>query len=182
MGAGEVCCIFLLKNPKWYNGYFMATAKWDTCFSLSMRFLMDTCHVYLKKSQLTLIGILDRNFCGEFSNGHGSRSPSISPQERWLPSRPKGSWYQEASLPLQWRCTGPWFLGLALGSHGERNKTPCAVGCSQVGVSSWPWRVRDVWGRCWGQLPGHSTLPLDNIRQEKSVSSLKQEGEKQNKK
>ena len=29
---------------------------------------------------------------------------------------------------------------------------------------------------------GHSMLPLDNLRQEKNVSSLKQEGEKQNKK
>lgn len=29
-----------------------------------------------------LIGILACSFCGEFSNRHGSRTPSISPQER----------------------------------------------------------------------------------------------------
>lgn len=125
-----------------------------------------------------LIGILVCNFCGEFSNRHGSRAPSISPQERSLPSRPKGSWcwQEEALSPLQWWCTGPWLLGLALGSHEEWNKTHFAVDCSQAGVSSWPWRVRDIWGQWWGQLHGHSILPLDNLWQGKSVSSLKKEG------
>lgn len=172
MAAGEVCCIFLLKNPKWYNGYFMATAKLVTCLSLSIGFLMDTCPPIKKKSQLALI---THNFCGEFSNGHGSRTPSISPQERSLCSRPKGCWcwHQEASLPLQWWCTGPWLLGLVLGSHGQWNKTPCAAGSLQAGVSSWPWTLRDVWRWCWGQLPGHSTLALDNLWWEKMVSSLK---------
>lgn len=128
-----------------------------------------------KKSQLALIGILVCSFCGEFSNRHGSRTPSISPQERSLPSRPKGSWcwQEEALSPSQWRCTGPRLLGQALASHEAQNKTHFAVGCSRAGVSSWLWRARDIWGQCWGQLPGHSVLPLDNLWQEKSVSFLK---------
>lgn len=152
MGAGEVCRIFLLKNPKCYNDYFMATVKWATCLSLSIKFLMDTCP-HMKKPQLALIGMLACSFCGEFSNGHGSRTPSISPQETSFLSRLKSSWcwHQEALLPLRWPCAWPWLLSLALGSHGEWNKPTYAVGCLQVGVSSWPQSVRDIWTQCWAQ-------------------------------
>lgn len=121
-----------------------------------------------KKSQLALIGILACSFCGQFSNRHGSRTASISPQER-SPQQTKrllvlapGSFvtitaamYRTLAL---WAGTGvPW----------EWNKTPCAAGCSQAGVSSWPWRAGDVWGQCWRQLPGHGMLPLGNPWQEK---------------
>lgn len=168
MGAGETCCIFVFKNPKWYNAYFMATTKWVTCLRLSIEFLMDTCPHIKKKSQLALIGILACSFCGEFSNRHGSRTPSISPQER-SPQQTK------RPLVLALRSfvtiTGAMYRTLALwagtGVPREWNKTPCAAGCSQAGVSSWPWRAGDVWGQCWRQLPGHGMLPLDNLWQEK---------------
>lgn len=142
MGAGETCCIFLLKNPKWYNGYFMATTKWVTCLSLSIKFLMDTCPcIKKKKSQLALIGILACIFCREFSNRHGSRTPSISPQER-SPQQTKrllvlalGSF-----VTIKGSCAGSWLYGLALGSHENEKPLCCWLftgWCVQLALESW---------------------------------------------
>lgn len=112
-----------------------------------------------KKSQLALIGILACSFCGEFSNRHGSRTPSISPQER-SPQQTKsllvlalgsfvtitGAMYRTLAL---WVGTGvPWEW-----------KTPCAAGCSQAGLSSWPWRAGTFGDSAGGSCLGHGMLP-----------------------
>lgn len=160
MGAGEVCCIFLLKDPKWYNGYFLATAKWVTCLSLSIKFLIDTCP-HIKKSQLALIGILACSFCGKFCNGHGSRTPSTSPQETFPPQQTDR--LLVLALGSFVTITVAMYRTLALRAGARvswrTKKTPCAVGSSQAGVSSWPWRGREVWGRCWGSCLGTACCP-----------------------
>lgn len=151
---------FPFKGPQMVQRLLSGNSKWVTCLSLSIKFLIDTCP-HIKKSQLALIGILACSFCGKFCNGHGSRTPSTSPQETFPPQQTDrllvlalGSFVtitvaMYRTLPLRAGARVSW----------RTKKTPCAVGSSQAGVSSWPWRGREVWGRCWGSCLGTACCP-----------------------